>query len=224
MSSRPGFRLARAAVFAAVCVVATALGHTMMSGVTPPAWAVGSALAVATAGAWWLTGRERGALVVTGSTVATQFVLHTCFNRLEASRGRMAASAGSMPGMSGMDGMAVMSGRDMQHAHHTLHAMPMSAASSEHSWSTGMVLAHTLAALVCGLWLWRGEAAAFRLGRALAAFVFAPLRRARQALAHTAPDLSPGHALTAPRPRRLRRSPLFHVVSRRGPPVCPVCC
>ncbi|WP_327365204.1 hypothetical protein [Streptomyces sp. NBC_01217] len=211
MTSRPGFRLARSAIFAAVCVVTTALGHSMMSGVAPPTWAVACALAAATGGAWWLTGRERGASAVTGSTVATQLVLHTCFSLLQAP-----TAMGSMHGMEGPHGMA-----GMESAH---HAMPMSAASSWHGWNTGMVLAHALAALVCGLWLWRGEVAAFRLGRALAAFVFAPLCRACLVLARSVPRLPPDRVVTAPRTRRLRRSPLLHVVSRRGPPAPPVCC
>lgn len=214
MTPRPGFRLARAAIFAAVCVVTTALGHSMMSGAAPSAGTVAGAFAAATGGAWWLTGRERGAPAVTGSTIITQFVLHTFFSLTQAP-----SAMGSAPGTGGAHGMA-----GMGHAHHAMHTLPMSGASSAHGWTTGMVLAHTLAALVCGLWLWRGEAAAFRLGRALAAFVFAPLRRARLTLARTAPGLPPGRIVTAPRTQRLRRSPLLHIVSRRGPPALPVCC
>lgn len=210
MTTRPGFRLARAAVFAAVCVVTTALGHSMMSGAAPPAWTVAGAFAAATGGAWWLTGRERGASAVTGSTIITQFVLHSLFSLTHVPSPMGSAPGAHAHGMAGMD--------------HAVHTMPMSGASSAHGWTTGMVLAHTLAALFCALWLWRGEAAAFRLGRALAAFVFAPLRRARLAVARTAPVLLPGRIVTAPPAQRLRRSLLFHSVSRRGPPALPVCC
>lgn len=80
VTTGPGFRLARAAVFAAVCVVASALGHALMSGQTVPVWAVAFAFTATTAGAWWLTGRERGAFVVTGSAMAAQCVLHTVFS------------------------------------------------------------------------------------------------------------------------------------------------
>ncbi|MGI3198401.1 hypothetical protein ACRJ4W_06960 [Streptomyces sp. GLT-R25] len=41
MTSGIAFRLARAAVFAAVCVVTAGLGHTLMSGAGLPWWAVG---------------------------------------------------------------------------------------------------------------------------------------------------------------------------------------
>lgn len=217
MTTRAGFRLARAAIFAAVCVVTTALGHSMMGGTAPSAGTVTGAFAAATGGAWWLTGRERGATAVTGATIITQFVLHTLFTLTHAP-----SPMGSAPGTGGAHGTAGMD--HAMHATHAMHTMPMSGASSAHGWTTGMVLAHTLAALLCGLWLWRGEAAVFRLGRALAAFVFAPLRRARLAAVRIAPDLPTGRIVTAPRAQRLRRSPLLHCVSRRGPPALPVCC
>ena len=84
--------------------------------------------------------------------------------------------------------------------------------------STLMFAAHSLAAVVCGLWLWRGEAAAFRLGRALAAAVFVPLRLAlRITGALSRPQLSERPIIPGPA-RRLRAALLQHVVSRRGPP------
>ncbi len=202
MTTGPAFRLARAAIFAAVCVATTALGHALMSEAVP-GWAVAYAFAATTAGAWWLASRrERGALAVTGSTVVAQLALHGLFAGAQAFEHAPAAADG-------------MSGTAMAHMHQA--AGP--------GWSVGMTLAHTLAALVCGLWLWRGEAAVFRVGRALAAFVFAPLRRARRA-----------HGIAGTRPAAVRRrvaaGPLLpphrvllrHAVSRRGPPVPPLCC
>ncbi|AVZ74401.1 hypothetical protein SLUN_21765 [Streptomyces lunaelactis] len=209
MTSGPCFRLARSAIFAAVCVAMTALGHALMSGDSLPGWVMGSAFAVVTSGAWWLTGRERGALVVTGSTVVAQLVLHAAFTTSQAVLGHA-------------PGTDTMAGTGMAHMHH--HSVTATAAAG-HGTSVGMVLAHALAGLFCGLWLWRGEAAVFRLGRALGAFVFAPLWLAVRMFAATGAPTPPGRRSTALRPERQpRRLLLRHVVSRRGPPGRPVFC
>jgi hypothetical protein len=216
MTSGPGFRLARSAIFAAVCVATTALGHALMSGASLPGWAVGYAFAGVTSGAWWLTGRERGALVVTGATVATQGVLHSLFVLSHLVTGPSGTATG-MSGMSGMQGMAGMTGMDAGHSAAAL-------GSTGRTWTLGMFLAHLLAALVCALWLWRGEAAAYRLGRALAAFVCAPLRLALRALAPAALPAPPRSRAASGPVRALRGSPLRHVVIRRGPPPLPAWC
>lgn len=214
MTSGPGFRLARSAVFAGVCVVVTGLGHALMSGAGMPVWALGYAFACVTAGAWWLTGRERGAVVVTGATVGTQLALHGLFTLSQMVPGLGTSAAGdpsqSTPSMPGMPGM-LMPAPASADSHLAAHM-------AAHEWSAGMLLAHTLAAVVCGLWLWRGEAAAHRLGRALAAFAMAPLRRALRAFAvpaPTAPAFPPVYvaAVRLPELRVLR-----HAVVRRGPP------
>ncbi|MEU7640113.1 hypothetical protein AB0C11_29160 [Streptomyces sp. NPDC039016] len=186
--------------------MASALGHALMSGQTAPVRAVAYAFAATTVGAWWLTGRERGALVVTGSAVAAQVVLHTAFSLSQSPT----ASAASAP-MAAHDGMGGMGGS-------------VGMAATGHSWSLGMGLAHGLAALICGLWLWCGEAAVFRLGRSLVASVFAPLRRARRSFTYVGPTslVRPGAAYGPV--RRLCTWPLRYAVFRRGPPVRPVCC
>ncbi|MFI6682114.1 hypothetical protein [Streptomyces sp. NPDC050485] len=117
-----------------------------------------------------------------------------------------------MPGMAG----------DMAGAASHAHSMAMDAAA--HTMSGGMLAAHLLAALVCGIWLWRGEAAAFRLARAIGALgVLAaqPLRRALALVRTCAPAL-PRPARrprphTRPRPR-LRGAVHSHAFIRRGPP------
>jgi len=201
MTTGPGFRLARSAIFAALCVVTTALGHALMSGDDLPGWAVGYSFAAVTSGAWWLTGRERGALAVTAATVSTQFLLHSVFTVSQLVTGT------DFPGTSGTAGLTRMSA--------------MHADSGTHAWSPGMVLAHLLAALACAVWMWRGEAAAFRLGRALASFVAEPLRLAGLLLAFVRPTAhGPVRVAGAfgPLLRQPRRSGLRHVVTRRGPP------
>lgn len=208
MSSGPALRLARAAVFAAVCVTVTGLGHALMSQEVP-AWAVGCGFAATAAGAWWIAGRrERGVLAVTGSTVAVQFALHGWFD--------FAQSSATSPAMADSGAGMV---HDMSSA---MGAMPMDGPMTSH-WSLGMVVAHSLAAVLCGLWLWRGEAAVFRAGRALALFVFAPLRRAgRIRVVRQVP--SPARPVWFFVPVRLVRGVLLrHDIARRGPPMPAVC-
>lgn len=205
MTSGPTFRLARAAVFAAVCVAATGLGHALMSR-TVPGWAVGYAFAATTAGAWWVAGRgERGAPAVTGATVVAQFALHGWFSLAQA----FAAAPTSTGGMTV--------------GHQAMDAMPMTSAAMG-GWSTGMASAHALAAVLSGLWLWRGEAAAFQLARSLALFVFAPLHRAwRVHVAVSTPPV-PASPASFHIPSRLPHQPaLGHSVTRRGPPKPTIC-
>ncbi|MFF2809718.1 hypothetical protein ACFVT2_21630 [Streptomyces sp. NPDC058000] len=87
----------------------------------------------------------------------------------------------------------------------------------------GMFLAHALAAPACGLWMWRGEAAAFRLARSMAAVLFAPLLFVLTTLGWIGrkPSMCPvtaaGHVV------RLRGVILQCAVSRRGPPRHSIC-
>ncbi|MFI6350396.1 hypothetical protein [Streptomyces sp. NPDC050560] len=216
----PGPRLARAAVFAALCVSVSGLGHALMSGAGMPLWALAYAFAAVTSAAWWLTDRERGAGVVLGATVVTQMLLHCLFMlgqlvTLSAPRGMDSA-----PGMDGMAGMESYSSAA------PTAAMPGTSAMHDmglHEWSSGMLLAHVGAGLVSGLWLWRGQSAVFRLARALA-LVLRDVWDARPVrLAPPPCVVTPVPADdTAPRPLDLLL--LRHVVVRRGPPVLPEHC
>ncbi|MFD0395851.1 hypothetical protein ACFQ3Z_42470 [Streptomyces nogalater] len=82
--------------------------------------------------------------------------------------------------------------------------------------STGMLTAHLLAALLCGLWLAHGERAAFRILRALAAWLLAPLRLILRL------PVPPYRPRVRARPDRsdgtLRRLLLTRAVTSRGPP------
>lgn len=220
MTPGPALRMTRAAIFAVVCVTMAALGHAVMSGGTLPGWMLGAAFVATASGAWWLTGRQRGGTVVTGATVAAQLVLHLLFHFSQSARLTQAPmahgahgahgghGAGGMGGGSGMEGMAGMADAHM--------------ASAPGGITPGMLAAHALAALVCGLWLWRGEAAAFRLARTLAAAVFVPLCLVLRLLGADALPL-PTRRLPA-RPgagRTLRTALLHYVVARRGPPEVP---
>ncbi|MGA6225503.1 hypothetical protein ACPESV_34830 [Streptomyces umbrinus] len=216
MTSGIAFRLARAAVFAAVCVVTAGLGHTLMSGAGLPWWAVGYAFAATTAAAWWLTGRQRGAGLVTGATVVAQLGLHQLFGLAQRVR-----SSDAFMSTTSMD------------AGHT-HTHPMGPEPTDTLLMGGdvrMLAAHLLAALVCGVWLWRGEEAAFRTARAVAyrtgrllgTSLFEPLRRALLALRVSAVMRQAGPVRTPVYVpvRRLRGVLLEYAVARRGPPVAP---
>ena len=80
----------------------------------------------------------------------------------------------------------------------------------------GMYAAHLLAALLTGLWLAYGERAAFRILRAVAARLVAPLRLL---LALPATPHRPRLRVRRPRSQRAPRLLLLvHAISHRGPP------
>ncbi|MFF4586552.1 hypothetical protein [Streptomyces sp. NPDC001388] len=227
-------RTLRAAMFAAVCVLLAALGHVLMSGVHVPAWALAAGTAATGAAGWCLTGRERGPVTVVTLVVAAQTALHTAFEFAQSAapgggpsgRGSgdpMAAMSGmhGMSGGAGMDGMGGMGGMDMSRMSHLGHAgLPGPTAPVDFlgagSSSSGMLAAHLLAALLCGLWLAHGEKAVFRVLRAAAGRLVAPLRLL---LALPAP---PPRPRVRPRRRRSERVPrllLVHAITSRGPPL-----
>lgn len=137
--------------------------------------------------------------------VAAQAALHTAFSLGEPATGQPmsmdmgSADMGSMH-MSATDSM------DMGH---------MSATTAGTS-SPGMLTAHLLAALLCGLWLAHGERAAFRVLRAVTGRLIAPLRLL---LALPTP---PHRPRLRPRRPRSERAPrlllLVHAITSRGPP------
>ncbi|WP_043678976.1 hypothetical protein [Streptomyces xylophagus] len=204
---RPGWcsRAVRSAVFAAVCVLLASLGHVMMSGNRVPAWALAAGLVATGVSGWCLTGRERGLPLIVTVVLATQALLHSASSLAQSASGETAAATMNMGAMRA-DSM------DMGH----MDSMPTAGSSAGDTSSTGMLVAHVLAAVLCGLWLAHGEKAAFRILRAMAGRLVAPLRLL---LALPAP---------ADRPRvRRRRLPsdraprlllLVHAITSRGPP------
>ncbi|MBK3633394.1 hypothetical protein JHN52_10620 [Streptomyces sp. MBT97] len=82
--------------------------------------------------------------------------------------------------------------------------------------SGGMLAAHTLAALLTGLWLAHGERAAFRLLRAVAGWLAAPLRLPLLAL--PVPPHRPRPRPADERAERVPRLTLTHTIISRGPP------
>ena len=166
-----------------------------------------------------LSYKERGIPLIVSVVVVLQAVLHSAFSlvpqevagRARASTGEGSTNhdtgsthMGSMP----MD-LADMSQVSTGHMEHTGHTMSGSS-------SFGMLAAHLLAALLCGLWLAYGECAAFRILRAVAGWLAAPLR-----LLLALPV--PPHRTRVHARRREDQSPrrllLHYAITSRGPPM-----
>ncbi|WP_405990309.1 hypothetical protein [Streptomyces sp. NBC_00986] len=200
-------RTVRAAMFAAVCVLLAALAHVLMSGRHVPAWALAAGLAATGVAAWSLAGRERGLPLIVTLVVAVQAALHSAFSLAQpATAGESAAMDMGSADMGSMH-MSATDSMDMGH---------MSATTTGTS-SPGMLTAHLLAAFLCGLWLAHGERATFRVLRAVAGRLTAPLRLL---LALPAP---PHRPRLRPRRARSERAPrlllLVHAITSRGPPL-----
>ncbi|MFF2126064.1 hypothetical protein ACFVW1_11745 [Streptomyces olivochromogenes] len=223
-------RTVRAAVFAVVCVLLAALGHVMMSGGTVPWWALGASGAVVGGAGWCLAGRERGLPLIVSAVVAAQAVLHSVFSLAQSSGslGVWGAAASvftghdmnSMP--TGPMSMSSMSPNSVPMDSTRMGAMDMGAmdhpghAADGTSSSLGMLAAHLLAALLCGLWLAHGERAVFRVLRALAGLLAAPLRlplTLPAPVSRPRPRVRRDHSTRAP-----RRLLLVHAITSRGPP------
>jgi hypothetical protein len=210
-----GCRTLRAGVFAAVCVLLAALGHVTMSGSSVPWWAL-AAGAVGTGGVGWsLAGRERGHALIVTIVVVAQAILHETF-----SLGQSAAASTNMGSMNmgSMDtGSMRMDAMDMAGMGH------MGSGSTRHlghgmggNASFGMLAAHLLAAVLCGLWLAYGERAVFRILRAAATRLAAPLR---MLLALPVLPRRPSVRVRRDSSRQsLSRLLLSHAITSRGPP------
>ncbi|MFD8007271.1 hypothetical protein [Streptomyces mirabilis] len=222
MTAGWGLRTMRAAVFAAVCVLLAALGHVLMSGSTVPWWTMAAGFAATTGVGWCLAGRERGLALVVPAAVVAQGALHSAFSLAQsaasgAGTGSVAHAMSDMSmGSMSMDAMdmgsigAMATGRSEHAGHLAQLAHGMGGTSS-----FGMLAAHALAAVLSGLWLAYGERAAFRVLRAVAGWLAAPLRLL---LALPAPPRRPSLRPTRERSERVPRLPLAHTIISRGPP------
>ncbi|MEU2828874.1 hypothetical protein ABZ667_09455 [Streptomyces lavendulae] len=256
---KPGHcsRAARAAMFAAVCVLLAATGHILMSGMAVPWWALLPAFAGTVAAAWALADRERGLLAVTTATVAVQAVLHAGFSLAQSlihpslpagsSFARQWAAylmcgEGAEADLSTREALKIVNeaglgtlvsqpppGNAMTDAHgmHAMHdmasvpagiGMPATGHDMAGMSPTGMLAAHLLAAVLCGLWLAYAEQAAFRFLRALAGWLWTPLRVLFRLLAPATPHHPRVHVRRSRHRRALRRLLLVHAITSRGPP------
>ncbi|MEV7796257.1 hypothetical protein AB0O68_30365 [Streptomyces sp. NPDC087512] len=240
MSAGGFLRVPRAAVFAAVCVVLAALGHVLMSGEGLPWWVLLCGVAVVGAVGWAFGAHERRRRTVAGLTVLVQTCLHIAFTLVQsgnrpvtaavpgdaqsllqwadrylcgaAPTPEQAARAYDIAVAAGLHPTDHVASHGAHSTASTSHDMTHMAGSS--SW--GMLAAHALAAVLCGLWLAQGEAAVFKMLRACADRAFVPLRLV---LAVLRPRSTPPSFRPAPRPRRgLRQLLLVHTLTTRGPP------
>ncbi|MEU3981488.1 hypothetical protein AB0F77_15495 [Streptomyces sp. NPDC026672] len=93
--SGAGLRVLRAAVFAAVCVVLAAAGHTLASCVSVPLWTLGAGFLGTLVLVVPLAGRARSLPGIATVLALGQTALHTLFGL--GQHGAMAAASGSMP-------------------------------------------------------------------------------------------------------------------------------
>ncbi|MGW0510067.1 hypothetical protein ACWD1W_12460 [Streptomyces olivaceoviridis] len=217
MTAGWGVRTVRTAVFAAVCVVLAALGHVLMSGRDVPAWALAAGLAATGGAGWCLTGRERGPALIVPLVVAVQAALHSAFSLAQTASPGTAPPPAAMSPMSMDMGAKPMDAMNMAHMAHMADMTHMAHSTDEAGWpASGMLAAHLLAALLTGLWLAYGERAAFRILRAVAGRLAAPLRLL---LALPVAADRPGPRLRRPRSDRAPSLDLLiHAITSRGPP------
>ncbi|MFE3248006.1 hypothetical protein [Streptomyces sp. NPDC059209] len=234
MGAGPALRLARTAVFAAVCVVVSGLGHALSSGGPLPPRVLALAFPPVCAAGWWLSRKERGGAVIVGASAAGQLLLHAVFGGLHPRPpGAHAGHGGHGGGERGGGGAPVGDGGEVPHAAfgELLGAEGLSGLLDSSGLTSGMLVAHLVAGLVCGWWLWRGDRAFVRLVGVLTLFAcefayglaYARLRFAHEVLSGGAPAhlqvLAPPVLYRPIRPPAQLPAP--HVVSRRGPPLLP---
>jgi hypothetical protein len=188
-----------------------------------------AAFGLTAAAAWCAGGHRRGVLPIGGGLLLVQGALHLIF-----AGGQQAARLHETYGMHGAHGPSDASGVDVTAAADAVPGVAAAVATAaEPATASGIVLhfghagygsaamfaAHLLAAVCCTLWLWRGEAAFFRLLRCLAALAFVPLRlllaTARRPAAPRPARPRPGIGAAV---ARLRSALLAYALSRRGPP------
>lgn len=202
MTASLSFRLARATVFAVVCVGLSVAAHHVGGGsVSAPVLAGGLLLTFCAALA--ASGRERPPLVVLPLLGGLQAALHVLFSLSHAPAAQMAG--GQMAGVH-MAGGHLLTG----------HAVAGYIAGGPGQMglvpSGGMLVAHCWAAVLVGLWLARGEAALWGVVRRMA------VRLCRVVLVQLQPFDEPVVVVAAPEPGRLRSAVLAHAAPRRGPP------
>ncbi|MFD8814456.1 hypothetical protein ACFV23_23935 [Streptomyces sp. NPDC059627] len=104
-----GLRLLRAAVFAALCVVLAAAGHTLASCATVPLWTLGAGFLGTLALVAPLAGRARSLPGIVALLAVLQTVLHTLFGLGQHGGSMMSGGSMSMSSMTSMTSMSSVS-------------------------------------------------------------------------------------------------------------------
>ncbi|WP_329439941.1 hypothetical protein [Streptomyces sp. NBC_01426] len=219
----------RAAMFAATCVLLAAVGHVLMSDKALPWWAMAAGFAGVGASAWILAGHERGLFSVTSAAIVVQGALHYGFSLVQAGTGTAGGNLTHPPGTLAHGAVMAHTGHHMEGAVPPGSVTAMNGATGTPApgdtagmagmadmSSTGMLSAHLLAALLCGLWLAYGEQGAFRVLRAVVGRIRLPLGL----LFRLPPPAHRPRVRTRRdhRPRPLRGLLLVHAITSRGPP------
>ncbi|MET9557632.1 hypothetical protein [Streptomyces sp. NPDC006645] len=223
MGAGPALRLVRTAVFAAVCVLVSGLGHALSSGGALPPRVLALAFLPMCGAGWLLSRRERGGAVIVAASAAGQLLLHAVFSALHPrpAAGHTAHGAhGHEVGELAHEGLPALL-LDSSGIVSGVFSGVFSGFTSD--LTSGMAGAHLMAGLVCGWWLWRGDRAFGQLLTTLGLFAFERLRFAHALLsggwATYLPVFAPPVAYRPIRPPAQLPPP--HVVSRRGPPLLP---
>lgn len=222
-------------MFAAVCVVLAAAGHSIASGRTVPVWSLALGWLSVVAITAPLAGRERGLPGIAGLLAIGQVTLHAVFNVGQMCGSVPLSGAGTLPGSTGgSGGLLTLAGRlvcgghgghgghlTADSARHLVTAagLHLPAAAGQPASGTAlhvtgmgsgctlpMLLGHLLAAVVAGWLLRRGESALWRLVRGVSKLATA-VRRAFAAAAALAEPVRYAGPRAACAPRADRTPP-----------------
>lgn len=200
MPAQPRLRIARAVVFATVCLTLTTAGHAYAAHASVPAPAIGIGFLLVTALAALLAGTERSFRTILGGLLGAQFGLHTLFAYATST------TATTSPHMGGNGGV-----------HHP-GTVPDAVGGAEHT-GAAMALAHLVAAVVAAWWLRRGEAACWSLARRIATAARGPWRLPFAVPSPAAPPARAAGTPTEPPRPTSPAAPLRYALVRRGPPL-----
>ncbi|URN16921.1 MULTISPECIES: hypothetical protein [Streptomyces] len=248
--SSPLSRLLRTAVFTAVCVVLSAVGHSLASGSAVPWWALGTGFAGILVLALPLCGRERSLPVITAALTGGQLALHAVFgigqghaaraggpadDALIRAAARLVCGDGATERITPEEAHRILTTAGLDPAAAGPLPAPLDPPILP---SLSMVLAHLLAALPVGWLLRRGDLALLRLHRLAEATARGAVEAAEETLVRALraalllvralfagmPPLAAG--LRAARageddPPAPAGVTLQHTVVRRGPPLVP---
>ncbi|GAB2608089.1 hypothetical protein GCM10027168_46370 [Streptomyces capparidis] len=207
METTTWLRTLRAALFTALCVTLAASAHVLLSRSPLPL----ATLAVVAAGvfgaAFALAGRERRLAHIAALLVPLELAVDWVFTRSQDTC--YGTSGGPVPGSLRSVGALCGDGSSVG----TVIELP---GGMVPAWL--LLLAHVAVGLIAAWWLRQGEAAAFRLLRALAAVAVAPLRLVLS-VPVTAPVPFPARRRRDERPSPTEAA-VRRYVARRGPP-CP---
>ncbi|MFI7106122.1 hypothetical protein ACIBK9_07450 [Nonomuraea sp. NPDC050227] len=213
--ARPVVRALRAAVFTAVCVLASAALHTLVGGTAIAPGPLALAVAATFAAAYAAGSRPRGWAPLLAMCVAAQYGLHELFDASESARyGLSHLLDASSPSFGGP-----LAGPFGGQFGGPSAGSPAGAVAHGHG-SSGMVVIHLAVAVSSSWWLARGDAALaalLRLSTIRLARLWAVLCAWLSVLAP--PPAGPARACPLWPPVAGHRALLLApVLSRRGPP------